>query len=185
MSEIDRLLARYKEQIAIPWGTIKSSTERTIFIIYDRNNERQLRYRVAAGAFEDATVDTTKKWLLLDVTDSFTNWFSHHDYRDEYFEFPEDLPGFKEGRLEEFEGHLAKDMLKRLKEQATPDHCVGVLGAGSLYGIASVSALMKRVADAVPGRLVIFFPGEKVENNYRLLGARDGWDYLATAITAD
>ena len=183
MSEIDRLLARYREQITIPWGTIKSSTERTIFVIYDRNKERQLRYRV--GQFEDATLDAKKKWLLLDVTDSFTNWFSSHDCRDEYFEYPDDLPGFKQGRLEEFEGHLAKDLLARLKEQATPDHCVAVLGAGSLYGVASVSALMKRVADAVPGRLVVFFPGEKVENNYRLLGARDGWDYLATAITAD
>ncbi len=60
-----------------------------------------------------------------------------------------------------------------------------LLGAGSLFGVARVSALMKRIAAAVPGRLVIFFPGEKVDNNYRLLGARDGWDYLATAITAD
>lgn len=183
MSEIDRLLARYKEQIGIPWGTIKSSTERTIFVIYDRNKERQLRYRF--NSFEDATLEAKKKWLPLDVTDSFTEWFANHDYRDEYFEYPSDLPGFKEGRLEEFEGHLAKELLKRLKEQATPDHCVAVLGTGSLYGVASVSALMKRIADAVPGRLVIFFPGEKVENNYRLLGARDGWDYLATAITAD
>ena len=183
MSEIDRLIARYKEQISIPWVTIKSSAEKTIFVIYDRNKERQLRYRI--GSFEDATLDTKKKWLLLDVTDSFTNWFSSHDYRDDYFEFPGDLPGYKKGKLEEFEEHLAKEMLTRLKEQATPEHCVAVLGAGSLYGIASVSDLMKRVANAVPGRLVVFFPGEKVENNYRLLGARDGWGYLATAITAE
>lgn len=183
MSEIDRLLARYKEQITIPWGTIKSSTERTIFVIYDRNKERQLRYRF--DSFQDATVDAKKKWLPFDVTNSFTDWFAAHDSRDEYFEFPSDLPGFKDGRLEEFEGDLAQDLLARLKEHATPDHCVAVLGVGSLYGVASVSALMKRIADAVPGRLVIFFPGEKIENNYRLLGARDGWDYLATAITAD
>jgi hypothetical protein len=183
MSEIDRLLARYKEQITIPWGTIKSSTERTIFVIYDRNRERQLRYRFES--FQDATVDAKKKWIPLDVTDSFSNWFAAHDYRDEYFQYPEDLPGFKDGWLEEFEGHLAHDLLARLKEKATPDHCVAVLGVGSLFGVARVSELMKRVAEAVPGRLVIFFPGEKIDNNYRLLGARDGWNYLATAITAD
>lgn len=183
MSEIDRLLARYKEQIMIPWATIRSSTERTVFVIYDRNKERQLRYR--CGSFEDVTLEAGKKWLLLDVTDSFTKWFSQHDYRDEYFQYPGDLPGFKEGRLDEFEDHLVQSLCAELKDKATPAHCVAVLGVGSLYGVASVSAVMKRVASAVPGRLVIFFPGEKVDNNYRLLGARDGWDYLATAITAD
>ena len=95
MSEIDRLLARYKEQIMIPWATIRSATERTIFVIYDRNKERQLRYR--CGSFEDATVDANKKWLLLDVTDSFTNWFASHDCRDVYFQHPKDLPGATEG----------------------------------------------------------------------------------------
>ena len=183
MSELDRLLVRYKEQIAIPWGTIRSSTERTIFVIYDRNKERQLRYR--CGSFEDVTREADKKWLLLDVTDSFTSWFAVHDYRDEYFKHPGDLPGYLEGRLEEFEDHLVKSLALELKEKATHEHCVAVLGVGSLYGIASVSAVMKRLASVVPGRLVIFFPGEKIENNYRLLGARDGWDYLATAITAD
>lgn len=183
MSEIDRLLARYKEQIVVPWATIRSATERTIFVIYDRNKERQLRYRL--GSFEDATLEADKKWLLLDVTNSFTKWFSAHDCRDEYFQHPEDLPGAAEGQLEEFENHLVQSLSSALKEHATPEHCVAVLGAGCLYGFASVSSVMKRVARVVPGRLVIFFPGEKVENNYRLLGARDGWDYLATAITAD
>ena len=35
------------------------------------------------------------------------------------------------------------------------------------------------------GRLLVFFPGEVEGNNYRLLDARDGWNYLATPITAD
>ena len=32
-------------------------------------------------------------------------------------------------------------------------------------------------------RLVVFFPGSKDGTNYRLLNARDGWNYLAQAIT--
>jgi hypothetical protein len=40
------------------------------------------------------------------------------------------------------------------------------------------------VDDAIRGRVVVFFPGELEQNNYRLLGARDGWNYLAIAITA-
>jgi hypothetical protein len=41
------------------------------------------------------------------------------------------------------------------------------------------------VQDLVNGRMLVFFPGEVDGNNYRLLGAKDGWNYLATPITAD
>ena len=37
----------------------------------------------------------------------------------------------------------------------------------------------------VAGRLLIFFPGSYENNNYRLLDAYDGWNYLAVPITAD
>jgi len=183
MSEIDRLITRYAQHIAIPWNTVRSDAERTLFIIYDRARERQLRYRI--DAFEQATEAAGKRWFALDVTASFARWFAAHDYRDEYFQHPEDLPGFKEGQLPEFQKHLAESLIEELKAKATPEHVVSVIGVGSLYGVASVSALMRKIASAAPGRLVVFFPGEKVDNVYRLLGARDGWDYLATAITAD
>ena len=183
MSELDRLVSRYTRQIAIPWHTVRSDAERTVFVIYDRTKERQLRYRLSE--FQAATEAVGRQWLLLDITASFAQWFSAHDNRDEYFAYPQDLPGFSEGRLPEFEEHLAKALIDLLKAKATPQYAVGVVGVGSLFGLARVSALMRRIASAVPGRLVIFFPGEKVDNNYRLLGARDGWDYLATAITAD
>jgi hypothetical protein len=35
----------------------------------------------------------------------------------------------------------------------------------------------------VRGRLVGFFPGQYEQNNYRLLDARDGWNYLAVPIS--
>jgi histidinol-phosphate phosphatase family protein len=36
---------------------------------------------------------------------------------------------------------------------------------------------------SIHGRLLVLFPGTKNENNYRLLDARDGWNYLANGIT--
>ncbi len=42
----------------------------------------------------------------------------------------------------------------------------------------------KEVAKQVKGRLVVFFPGEYQNNNFKLLDAKDGWGYHATAITA-
>ena len=41
------------------------------------------------------------------------------------------------------------------------------------------------IAPLVTGRLLIFFPGAYENNNYRLLDAYDGWNYLAVPITAD
>jgi len=58
-----------------------------------------------------------------------------------------------------------------------------VHGLGSLFGITSVSALIEAVAGNIRGRLLVFFPGHYEGNNYRLLDARDGWNYLAVPIT--
>jgi hypothetical protein len=43
--------------------------------------------------------------------------------------------------------------------------------------------VLKEVVKDIRGRLVVFFPGEYEDNNYRLLDARDGWNYLAVPIT--
>ena len=40
------------------------------------------------------------------------------------------------------------------------------------------------ISREVRGRLLVFFPGEHERGNYRLLDARDGWNYLAVPIDA-
>ena len=52
-----------------------------------------------------------------------------------------------------------------------------------LFGLLRASHLLKLVERDIRGRLVVFFPGHKDNNNYRLLDARDGWNYLAVPIT--
>lgn len=183
MSELDRLIARYRDQISIPWSTIRSDSERTLFVIYERTKERQLRARF--GEFRLATEEAGKRWKEFDVTDAFPKWFAEHPNRNDYFECPDDLPGYRQGEIKEFQADFVARMTAQLEAEATPEHAIAVLGVGSLFGVAKVSAVMTSIASVVPGRLVIFFPGEKIENNYRLLGARDGWNYLATAIIAD
>ena len=58
-----------------------------------------------------------------------------------------------------------------------------VFGVGALFGFTRLSKVLKLVEGEIRGRLVIFFPGEYERNNYRLLDARDGWNYLAVPIT--
>lgn len=60
---------------------------------------------------------------------------------------------------------------------------VAVFGVGTLFGFARISQILKMIETEIRGRLVIFFPGQFDRNNYRLLDARDGWNYLAVPIT--
>jgi hypothetical protein len=61
---------------------------------------------------------------------------------------------------------------------------VAVMGLASLFDFVRVSSLVERVEDTVPGRLLIFFPGEYAANVYRFMDARDGFNYMAIPITS-
>ncbi len=107
-----------------------------------------------------------------------------HEYRDAYFKNPKlmqpELVGFFE--------QLVDDVRPQIVGKTSERTIIGLIGAASLFGLGDhvrVSALIERVQDEVKGRLLVFFPGEVDGNNYRLLGAKDGWNYLATLITAE
>jgi hypothetical protein len=64
--------------------------------------------------------------------------------------------------------------------RSAPTDVVALDGCGSLFGVARVPALIGKLADEIPGRLLVTFPGKHVGGVYRLLDARDGWNYHAT-----
>jgi hypothetical protein len=72
------------------------------------------------------------------------------------------------------------------QREAGPDTVVALLGVGALFGLARVSSVVEGIKEAVQGRLLVFFPGEHHPENhtYRLLDARDGWNYLAVPLLA-
>ena len=94
-------------------------------------------------------------------------------------EIKDNLLGSLEG---EFKDHVANRLIEKLR-LGDEKSVVAVIGTASLYGFIKISELVRSVEQSVRGRLVIFFPGTKDENNYRLLDARDGWNYLANGIT--
>ena len=59
------------------------------------------------------------------------------------------------------------------------------IGAASVFGVVSLSDILARVEHEIKGRLVVFFPGRTRDGRYRLLDARDGWDYHAVAIQVE
>ena len=179
MGRIDLLAERYGSYVALPWQKDLAGAERAIFIVYDKKDERRLRAR--KDLFELATTKTGHRWLQCDLTGAFAEWMSSTEYRDSYFESPEDL----QLKLEEdFLDHVAGLARRELQAPAADaDSVVGVYGVASLFGFVRVSELMKAIEQDIRGRLVVFFPGEYEDSNYRLLDARDGWNYLAVPIT--
>jgi len=150
--------------------------------VYPPEHERRVRLHLPA--FKAATTEHHHPWALTDITASFEHWMAGHDYRDAYFEDPELL----ETALPAFFDHLVQEVQTVLVAHPEPDGMVGLVGAGTLFGLGDavkVSALLNAVNQSIAGRLVVFFPGEHDGNSYRLLDARDGWNYLAIPITAN
>jgi len=183
-SKVAKLASSYRQHLTVPWQAGLAAIQRVIFAVYDKADE--LRLRANLGEFELATQQAGKRWLLLDVTDAFPEWMSAQEYRDAYFEAPEDLAGYQTGELTEFVADLIAKLKARISEEASPNTVVALLGVGTLFGLARVSSLVEGIKEAVEGRLLVFFPGEYHPENhaYRLLDARDGWNYLAVPLLA-
>ncbi len=176
MSEIDDACQAYARQLREPWNPHLSGPERVWMLTYRPASERRLRHRLPM--FRTATEAAGRKWQLIDVTTSFEDWLEKHEYRDEYLRDPESL---QFGALDEFADCLIDDVATQLR-QAMQDTVSALLGSASLFGLVRVSRLLHGVARDIPGRMLVFFPGSRQDNNYRLLDGHDGWSYLAVPI---
>ena len=183
-SKVTKLVSAYRQHLTVPWQAGLAAIQRVIFAVYDKADE--LRLRVNVGEFELATQQANKKWLLIDITNAFPEWMAAQEYRDAYFESPEDLAGYQTGELTEFVGNLTEMLRARIAAEAGPDTVVALIGLGTLFGLARVSSVVEGIKESVEGRLLVFFPGEHHPENhtYRLLDARDGWNYLAVPLLA-
>lgn len=181
MSYVDELLAAYRRFVALPWQENLAPPQRVWMAVYPPEQERRIRLHLPE--FKAATQESGHGWALVDITTSFERWMAAHDYRDAYFEDPELL----ETAMPAFFDHLVTEVRDQLSQHSITNAVVALLGAGTLFGLGDavkVSALLNSVNEAIAGRLLVFFPGEHEGNSYRLLDARDGWNYLAIPITA-
>jgi Domain of unknown function (DUF1788) len=179
MARIEDIAERYGRHITTPWQRTIAGAQRVVMVVYDKELERTLRARKLA--FETATRQAGHNWYEVDVSSTFAEWMAADDYREEYFASPEDLQLKLDAEFPEFVAARLRETLR--KPEVTADTVVAVLGVGSLFGFARISQVLKKVEADIQGRLVVFFPGQYEHNNYRLLDARDGWNYLAIPIT--
>ena len=177
-NRLNRLLRNYQRHIEVPWQQGIAGKQKVLFAVYDKQDELKLPPRLIE--FEMATTSARHEWYQFDITPCFPQWMAQLDYHEGYFESPEDI----ESCLPDFVESLVKQIRSKL-EQATDNSVFALTGLSSLFGFAKVSELVDRIAPSIRGRLLVFFPGEFENNNYRLLDARDGWNYMAVPITCN
>jgi len=183
MNRIEVLRRNYQRICGLPWDRHVSGAQRIWLAVYDKEDERKLRLRI--DLFEEATQATGHRWLRCDLTDAFAEWLSsppYSDLADNYFESPKRLGT---APLEHFKQQAAAIITSTLSKATSPEETVvAVTGIASLFGFVRISEILPLVEGNMRGRLLVFFPGVYENNNYRLLDARDGWNYHAVPITA-
>jgi len=179
VSRVNRLLEAFKNYIDIPWRENVAAAQRVIFCVYDPSDELRLRSRI--DEFHLATENSKHEWLAYDLTDTFATWLSEQPYATRYFENPALMPMIISSYLD----YTLDEITRFIKTHAiSKNHVLALYGIGTIFGLLKVREVVDKLAPLVPGRLVVFFPGSCEDNNYRLLGGYDGWNYHAVLITA-
>jgi len=178
-SKIDQLLSAFELVVNEPWSTSLSGQERVWFLVYDPAEQRKVDLRF--GDFETDTIKAGKKWHSISLKNCFTSWMAKNEYREQYFNNPKFIVDQLEAEFRDYAIEFLKQALRILNTEN--DSLIAIRDVSSLFGFVRLSEILKSCDKEFKGRLLIFFPGEFEKNQYRLLDARDGWDYLARPIT--
>jgi Domain of unknown function (DUF1788) len=183
MSRIDLLRKNYQRICGLPWDRNMAGPQRVWLAVYDKEDERRLRLRL--GLFDEATHQAHHHWSLLDLTDAFAEWMCSPEnlsFAEGYFESPDLLD---DGVLADFRQSVVARITDALQQLPNGEDTVLALhGVASLFGFLRISEILPLVEGHIRGRLLVFFPGVYEQDNYRLLDARDGWNYHAVPIIA-
>lgn len=175
MSTVEDLLFAFRERVRVPWRPDEAAAGRVWMLWYDKAQERRVRGRL--GEFRELAEREGKGWHEFDLAPQFGHWVA----RQKWFERAAKRPSTLSTVLPQFEDELVLTLRTALAECGTND-LLALTGVASLFGIMRASTLIARVADAIQGRLLVTFPGTHQGGIYRLLDARDGWNYLAVPI---
>jgi hypothetical protein len=180
MTRIDLLKKNYMRVCGLPWDRNVSGAQRVWVAVYDKEDEQKLRLRL--GLFEEATQQTGHHWHALNLTDAFATWMcgpENASYAESYFEAPDLLD---DAVLADFKQAVVAQIRVAL-DALQDDAVLALYGVASLFGFLRISEILPIVESHIRGRLLVFFPGVYEQDNYRLLDARDGWNYHAVPIT--
>jgi hypothetical protein len=175
LSSIEELLGDFRKRLTVPWREDEPPAGRIWILWYDKAAERRVRGRLCE--FQLAAEQAGKGWREFDIAPRFGEWVAHQPW----FERLARRPGTLSTVIPQFEQDLANRIKAELTSCGHNDLMV-LTGVASLFGLIRASTLIDKILTSVPGRLLITFPGSHRGGIYRLLDARDGWNYLAVPI---
>lgn len=183
MSRIDQLIQNYRRHVSLPPKATAPAAQRIWFAVYPPEDERRLEHRIQE--FELATREAGFKWHLIDLHGAFAAWLNSvsGEERDLWFANPSDIDLYARSEWRDKLATLIKEQITTL--DAPQQTVLAISGLMELFDYLHVSDLLGAIEGSIPGFLLLFFPGEREQNTYRFLCARDGWDYLAVPIVSD
>ena len=157
-------------------------SQRVWFVVYPPEDERRLAPRLPE--FELATKDVGVEWLRVDLAGTFAEWVDtfDEDEKETCLGDPELVETYADPGYLDFLRQRLTDAVSQVLEDQADRTVFALTGLMELYDFVHVSNLIETLDKKFPGVLLVFFPGEREDNTYRFLGARDGWDYLAVPI---
>jgi hypothetical protein len=178
-TRIESLIEAYIKVVKEPWSSALSGQERIWFLVYDPAEQRKIDLHL--GEFETAAIRAGKKWKSISLKQCFPSWMANHEYKESYFKRPEHIVDQLEASFIPYAIDFLRNELKKIEQDEAT--LIALRDVSAIFGFARLSEILKSCDKDFKGRLLIFFPGEFEKNHYRLLDARDGWDYLARPIT--
>lgn len=178
MHSFDDIMSAFDRQVRLPWQDDIPPAGRVWIAWFEKSMQRKFTQRL--GEFEPLAIAANKGWRRLDLSLVFGSWIARHEFFEVLVHHPKEVRGL----LPEFEDHVAGLIRAELAACSSED-VLAVDGAGSLFGLARLSTLISNVVTSIPGRLLVGFPGKHSAGVYRLLDARDGWNYHAVPLPND
>lgn len=175
MTSFEQLVAAYRRHLQLPWATNLSDAERTWVLWYDPSLERRVTGHFIE--FEQAARQAGYGWGQVDLAAVIAGWLATNRHAERLMRRPNEVVTLSSELL----ATVTRAIESKAAEIGDRD-ILALTGAGALFGFASVASLIEVVASKVKGRLLVAFPGRYETGRYRLLDARDSWNYHATPI---
>ena len=157
MGRIEELSIRYRNHISAPWQRNLAGEQKAIFVVYPKEDERKLRARL--DLFEMGTIGAGHKWMSFNFTKAFATWMANTEYRNLYFESPEDLTMKLQSSFLQYAAQELRNVL--IDSNVDEKTVVAVYGVASLYGFTNVSPVSLKtiiIGSSMPGTDGIIWP---------------------------
>jgi hypothetical protein len=178
MAKVDDLIKKFEKVIKEPWAKGLSGQEKVWFLVFDPTELRRVEFRL--GDFEILTKNSGRSWHQVSLHKLFTSWMANNAYKEAYFEDPEYISDALQG---DFKQYVLSELDEALTRRNEEDALIVLKDVSAIFGFLKLSEVINALSNKVKGRMMVLFPGEFSNNQYRLMDARDGWDYLARPIT--